>query len=100
MQDTEVAVRLEAHEHKIGTLKERVKNLEVQSAAIQELAISVNRMAVSIENVLKELNQHENRLELLEKVPTETGKMVKSAVITALVGGIVGAVLTATLTLF
>ena len=39
------------------------------------------------------------RLEVLEKVPIETGKVLKSAIITALVSGIVGAMVTAVLTI-
>ena len=66
---------------------------------IQELAISVNRMAVSVENMLKELNRQGERLEVLEKVPIETGKVLKSAIITALVSGIVGAMVTTVLTI-
>lgn len=66
---------------------------------IQELAISVNRMAVSVENMLKELNRQGERLEVLEKEPIETGKVLKSAIITALVSGIVGAMVTAVLTI-
>ena len=99
MDGTEVAVRLEAHEHEIDSLKYRVKDLETQNRAIQELAISVNRMAVSIENVLQELNRQCERLEVLERVPAETGKLVKSAIITTIAGGITGAMVTALLTL-
>ena len=77
MDETEVAVRLEAHEQRIDSLKRRTDDLETRSKAIQELAISVNRMAVSIENMLQELNQQGSRLETLERVPVETGKVKK-----------------------
>lgn len=99
MDETEVAVRLEAHGHEIGSLKYRVKDLEEQSRVIQELTISVNKMTVGIENMLKEANRQGERLEMLERVPTETGKIIKSAIVTALVGGIVGAMVTAVLTM-
>ena len=99
MDNTAVAVKLEAHEQEIKSLKHRIGELEAQSKAIQELAISVNRMAVNIENMLKELNRQGERLEVLERMPTETGKVVKSAIITTLVGSVVGAVMTAMLTL-
>lgn len=99
MDVTEAAIKLEAHEHEIGSLKHRVKDLETESKAIQELAISVNRMAVNMENMLEELKKHSERLEALEKVPVETGRQVKAAVITALAGGLVGAVVTTVLTL-
>lgn len=99
MDDTEVAVKVKVHDHDIESLKYRVSDLESQSKAIQELAISINRMAVSMENMLQELNRQGERLEVLERVPAETGKLVKTAIITALTGSIVGAVMTAVLTL-
>ena len=40
MDGTEVAVKLEAHEHEIDSLKHRIKDLEVQNKTIQENAIS------------------------------------------------------------
>ena len=97
--ETDVAVRLEAHDHEIGSLKHRTRDLEAEFKVINELALSVNRMAVSMENMLQELNRQGERLEVLEKVPAETNKQVKQAIITALVGGVVGAFLTAILTI-
>ena len=97
MDETEVAVSLEAHEQRIDSLKRRTDDLETRSKAIQELAISVNRMAVSIENMLQELNQQGSRLETLERVPVETGKVIKAAIITALSGGFISAIVTAVL---
>lgn len=99
MDETEVAVKVEVHDHDIESLKYRVNDLELQRKAIQELAISVNRMAVSMENMLQELNRQGERLEVLERMPAETGKLVKTAIITALTGSIVGAMMTAILTL-
>ena len=97
--ETEVAVRLEAHDHEIGSLKHRVKDLEVQGKAIQDLVLSVNKMAVNMENMLEEQKKQGKRLEVLERVPAETNRQVKQAIITALVGGIVGAFVTALLTI-
>lgn len=97
MDETEVAVKLEAHEQGIDSLKRRADDLETRSKVIQDLAISVNRMAVSIESMLQELDRQGNRLETLERVPAETGKVIKAAIITALSGGLIGAVVTAVL---
>ena len=99
MDETEIAVKLEAHEHEIGSLIQRVKELEEVSKTLQALTISVNKMAVSMENMMSELQKQGTRLEELEKVPAETNKQVKGAIITALVCGVIGAVLTAILTL-
>ena len=99
MDGTEVAVKLEAHEHEIDSLKHRIKDLEVQNKTIQENAISVTKMAVSMDNISGELGEHKKRLEMLERIPVETGKTVKAAIITALAGGVVGSVVTAVVSL-
>ncbi len=97
MDETEIAVKLEAHDHEISSLEFRIQNLEAQKNAIQEMAISINTISVGIDNMLRELSQQGKRLKELEKVPVETGKTIRSAVLTALVGGIVGAVVTTVL---
>lgn len=94
MNETEIAVRLEAHEHEIGSLKYRVKDLETATRAINDLALSVNKLAINMENMLAELTEQGKRVEALEKVPLETSRDVKKSIITALVGGVIGAVLT------
>lgn len=95
--EMDVAVKLEAHEHEIASLKHRVKELEAENKAIQELALSVNKMAVNMENMLEEQRRQGERLEVLEKVPSETNKQIKQALISALAGGIVGTFVTAIL---
>lgn len=99
MDETDVVVKLEVHGHEINSLKSQVSDLKEEYGMIQELAIAVNKMAVNIENMLQELNQQSERLKLLERVPAETSRQIKAAVITTLVGGIIGAVMTAVLTL-
>lgn len=99
MDNTEIAVRLEAHEHEIGSLKHRVKELEAESRALQKLTVCVNKMAVNMENMIRELAKHGERLEAMEREPAETHKQVKQAVMTSVVGTAVGAVVTAVLML-
>jgi len=99
VDETEIAVKLEAHDHEISSLEFRIQNLEVQKNAMQEMALSINTISVSIDNMLRELNQQGKRLKELEKVPVETGKTIKTAVITTLTGSVVGAVVTAVLVL-
>lgn len=99
VSEMELALKLEGHDHQIGSLKHRIEELESQSLAIQELAISANRMTVVIENMLEELNQQGKRLERIERGPIETMTLIKVTIITTLVGGIVGAVVTTILSL-
>ena len=74
MNEIELALRLEGHEHQISALNHRVNELESQSLAIQELAISTNKMTVIIENMLEELNQQGKRLERIEREPLHCNK--------------------------
>ena len=99
MNEMELAVKLEGHDHKISALQHRVGDLEGQRMAIHELAISANKMTVVIENMLEELNQQGLRLERMERGPAETMNLIKVTIITTLVGGIVGAVVTTILSL-
>lgn len=99
MDETDVAIRLEVLGHEIESLKCQVSDLKEEYGVIQELTISVHKMAVNFENMLKEQSRQGEKLELLERVPVETGKQIKAAVITTLVGGVIGAVITAVLAL-
>ena len=100
MNEQEIAVKLEGHDHEIASLKYRMKDVEAETKAINDLTISVSKMAVSMENMLGELRSQGDRLQVLEKVPAETNKMIRQAIITTLGGGMIGAVLTKVLTLF
>lgn len=100
MNEQEIAVKLEGHEHEIASLKHRMKDVEAETKVINELTVSVSKMAVSMENMISELRSQGDRLQVLEKVPAETNKMIRQAIITTLGGGMIGAVLTKVLTLF
>ena len=58
VDETEVAVKLEVHEHEIGTLKYRIRSLEAQSKFVQEFAISINKIKKSRQCLqpIRELN--------------------------------------------
>lgn len=99
MNETEIAVKLAEHGKEIGSLKHRADDLEAESKAIQALAVSVKELAVNMKNMMTELQKQGARLEALEKVPIETNKQVKAAIITALIGGVIGAVVTAVFTM-
>lgn len=99
MTQTEVEVKLEGHEHEIGSLKHRVGSIEETIKQIQSLSLSVEKLAMNMESMLSEVKKQGERLEKLEDVPKDNAKAIKAAVITALVGGIIGAALTKILSL-
>lgn len=99
MQPEDIAIRLEGHEHEIKSLKHRVDDLEADSRAINDLALSVQKLAINMESMLEEQKRQNDRLDALEHVPMETTRQVKTAVITALISAVIGAVVTAIITL-
>ncbi|GFI65427.1 hypothetical protein IMSAG185_01026 [Lachnospiraceae bacterium] len=99
MTEEDIAVKLEGHEHEIGSLKHRVGDLEKESHTISELVLAVNRMAVSMEHMLEEQKKQGERLGVLEQIPLNTGRKVKEAVISTMVGAVVGAIAAALISL-
>lgn len=77
----------------------RISLLEDNVRQINALTVSVEKMAVNMENMLAEQRKLSDRMEVLEKEPAETNKQIKQAIITAIVGTLVGAVVTAVLML-
>lgn len=77
----------------------RIDLLEKNVTQINALTVSVEKMALNMENMLEVLEKQGKRLEILEKEPAETSKQIKSAIITAVVGTVIGAVITAILML-
>lgn len=73
----------------------RIDQLEGNSQAINELALSVKEMAINMGNMMVEQKKQGERLEKLEQEPLETGKQIKQAIIQTIVGTVVGAVVTA-----
>lgn len=90
----EFARRIDAEN---GQQNRRIQLLEDNVQQINALTVSVEKMAVNMENMLVEQRKLSDRMEALEKEPAETNKQVRQAIITAVVGTIVGAVVTAVL---
>lgn len=77
----------------------RIELLENSINHINDLTISVEKMAVNMTNMLEELKKQGERLEELEKEPVETYNQVKQAIITTVAGIVIGGLVTALLTL-
>lgn len=77
----------------------RIQLLEDNLRQINDLTVSVEKMAVNMENMLAEQKRQGDRLEELEKEPAETNRQIKLAVITSVIGTVVGAVVMAIITL-
>lgn len=94
MNETEVAVKLEGHEHEIKSLKHRMDEQEEQSKTIQDLVISVQKLALNMEAMLKEQGAQGDRLAKLEAEPADSWKRIKVKALDTAVGIIAGALIT------
>lgn len=65
MTDEEIAVKLEGHEHEIGSLKHRMEEQEEQNKVIQDLVMSVQKLALTMEAMVKEQSMQGERLKNL-----------------------------------
>lgn len=86
----EAMKRVEAEEHRQN---KRLDNLEESIATLTELTISIEKIAVNIEQMQKELTKQGERLEKIEAEPGENWKKVVWLIIAALVGFGIHAVL-------
>ena len=91
MTETEVAVKLEAHEHKIKSLKHRMEDQEEQSKTIQELVLAVKELALNMQAMIKEQGNQGARLAKLEAAPGEAYSSIKRTFVNAFIGAIAGA---------
>lgn len=86
----EAIKRVEAEEKRQN---KRLDNLEESIATLTELTISIEKIAVNIEQMQKELTKQGERLEKIEAEPGENWKKVIWLIVAALVGFGIHAVL-------
>lgn len=97
MNEQQVALKLNDHDHEIKSLKHRVEEVEKKQSEIGELTQSVNKLAINMGYMLDEQKEQGERLKKLETEPADNAKFYKrtiiSCVITTIVGGILGALI-------
>lgn len=99
MNEQEIYLKLNDHDHEIGSLKHRVKGCEDNQKALSELIRSVDKLANTMENMIKEQKEQGERLERLEKAPADDFKYYKRLIAGCVITGIIGAILGAVLAL-
>ena len=76
---------------------QRIAMLEENGQHITSMTVSIEKMAVNMENMLEEQKRQGERLENLEKEPVEMQKSVKNSIITSVISTVVGIVIGALL---
>lgn len=92
--DIEVVKKLENHEQRIFSNEHRIKALETIQKNMNELVISVNKLAYNMEGMLQEQREQGERIKNLEKEPADTWKTFKKTILTAVVSALAGAAAT------
>lgn len=70
-------------------MNHRINSLEKSIAEISKLTLSVERLSVSVETMVKEQQKQGQRLEALESRDGEMWRKITSHVLTAIVGALV-----------
>lgn len=99
MNAEDMVIRLTKHGEEIGSLKHRMSDVEGAVQAQVSLARSVDKLATNMEYMCKEQVSQGKRLERLEQAPAEDFKHYKRAIVTAMTGTLIGAVIGALLAL-
>lgn len=87
LEHEEFAKRLEEENDRTNF---RLKKLEEQGEERNRLLLSVERLATNIENMQKQLAEHNTRLEAIENRDGEAWRNFKWYVLTAVASGLVG----------
>lgn len=88
MTQEEVAVKIANHDNRIRVCEHRLEDLEEQEKANQELALSVQKLAISVEQMCKELALQGQRLAKLEAEPADRWRDVTKQIITLIVAAV------------
>lgn len=96
MTNEEVAVMLAEHGKEIGSLKHRVDDIEEIVKAVNELAISVGKLAENVSSTNSRMSRFEEslknqgeRIGEMEKKPAKRWDLVVTTIITAIASGAV-----------
>ena len=93
MTHEDIAVKFENHEQEIKSLKHRMNDCEDSQALLNKLINSVDKLAINMDYMNKELQVQGKRLEKLESAPAEEYQHYKRLIIGCIITGVVGAIL-------
>lgn len=100
MEEIDIELKINDHEHEIGSLKHRVKSIEEKQSEISTLTNSVNELAINMRYMLEEQKEQGNRLRALETEPSDNAKYYRRTIITSVITAVVGAAIGALIALF
>ena len=92
MSDLEY-VTVPAYKERMKALDDRINKVEAITEEIHKLTVSVEKLAVTISNVVEQQKSQENRIDAIESRDAEMWRTFVKYIITAVVGVAVGFVM-------
>ncbi len=92
MTNEDIVKNLSGHEHEIKNLGYRIGNLETVSKQINDLALSVQKLALNMARMLDEQKILSGRVKSLEDKPGQTWDAIIRTAITAIVSALAGGI--------
>lgn len=97
MTEQDIAIKLNDHDHEIGSLKHRVSDAEKKQEEFVKLSRNVERLATNMQLMLKEQQKQREELNELRDAPAKEFKYYKHIILGCVITGVIGAVIGAIL---
>ena len=89
MPNEEIAVRLDGHEHEIGSLKHRMDDVEKDQKALNELTASVRELAVDQGNMKEDIREIKTDVQGLTSIPGKRWESLVDKLLAAAAGAVI-----------
>ena len=88
MTNEEIAVRLDGHEHEIGSLKHRMDDVEKDQKALNELTASVRELAADQGNMKEDIREIKTDVKGLTSIPGKRWESLVDKLLFAMAGAV------------
>ena len=100
MTGEETAAKIAEHEQRLVGAEHRIKDLEEMQKRLDALVLSVEKMAYSMEGMLKVQKEQGESIKYLQQKPLEDYNIFRKTAITAVISAIAGAFATGIIAVF
>ena len=91
MEETQIV--LERHEQKISAIEKEISELKAVQSEIRSMNETLVTLATELKHTNEHLARHERRIEEMEGQPRARMQQIVTAIIAALAGGLVSAII-------
>lgn len=89
----EIEVVLERHEQRIRTLEREMTDMKGVQAEIRSMHETLVTLATELKHTNEHLARHEQKIEEINAVPKQRMQQIVTAIIAALAGGLISAII-------